>query len=848
MYFMRSVCFGLIFLCVSALCQTSPPPPSPAAVFQRARARLLADTKRMPRYTCEQNIVRYFYRAKSSDPQTCATILAKHEKRRHDAKPVSWDRLQLDVAIADDGEVHSWPGAPRFNEEEIRKLVNNGPFGSGDFSAFVSGIFAGGAAIKFDGSRSLNRRTLFAYTFAVPKDFSHYRIATGEASLITAYDGSFLLDPQTADLTQLTVRTSELPEATRSCQALSQMDYGRIDIHGREVLIPSRTDLRMIYRDGREAVATTSYSNCHEYTSKAVLHFDEPAARQAVSRTEPSAHIPAATALPEGLAFDCRILTPIDSDTSAGLPIEAILRSPLRDKNKTILAPRGAHIHGRLVRLADHKGALDYFEVGVRLESIELNGAEVPLHARLADQAAPPINYLSWDDRKEMLADFPAAPPRNVGIFFFVREKLHLLRLDSQWTTTSPETGGEGKAAVAEGQKQRQKEEIEKLIRAINYSQKAIDLQNAKPFPTPGSSCDLPNLDVILANRRQAVEVAKSANTDVLNELYSGLGEHFKHYFIESLDLFVHGCGMPAQFEGRGAQEVAESRFLWGKWADWYGAHRKAIEGAAWTTSASKTGKGSKSAASEVASDSPTGAVVPEPAAPTVVNTPPPPAPPVGAATLPPVQNPAAGVKQASSFPSGALIVAALAKALDVKKAKIGDKVEARTTTEAIFPGFIELPRGTRIQGHVSNVKTKSKGSPGSMVELVFDRALTSDGRELPLQATLQAVGRPLVKAPAAMDNLIVSPGASLPVNSAPSGDGTHGMAPPPSEPPQVGNPDSGMSMPGEQDAGALTAKSQGIVGLQGLSLSASTQVSIISSAKGNVRLDGGTQLILRTQ
>jgi len=193
-------------------------------------------------------------------------------------------------------------------------------------------------------------------------------------------------------------------------------------------------------------------------------------------------------------------------------------------------------------------------------------------------------------------------------------------------------------------------------------------------------------------------------------------------------------------------------------------------------------------------------------------------------------------------------IVAALAKSLDAKKSKIGDKVEATTITDMVLPGHIELARGTRIQGHVSNVKTKSKGSPGSMVELVFDRALTSDGREFPLQATLQAIGRPLVRAPAAMDNSIVSPGPNMPVSSAPSGDGTRSMAPPPSEPPQVSNPDAGLAMPGESDGGALTANSQGIIGLPGLSVSVSPQVSIIRSVKGNVHLDSGTQLVLRTQ
>lgn len=296
----RSIFSGLIILSAFVSGQTAPQP-DPIALLQRVRTRLLADAGRMPRYTCLQNITRHFYRTNSTEPQSCAAILAKRAQRKHDPPPTSWDRLQLDVAIADDREIHSWPDAPRFNEEEIRKLVSNGPFGSGDFSAFVAGIFGGGSTIKFEGAHAVNGRTLFEYTFAVTNNASRYQIATAGATLITAYDGSFLLDPQSADLAQLSVRTAELPEATNACQAISEIEYGRIDIHGRQVMIPDQTDLRIVYRDGREAVATTSYSSCHEYTSKAILRFDaEPVAVSAsahpaitAAATQPSSPFPA---------------------------------------------------------------------------------------------------------------------------------------------------------------------------------------------------------------------------------------------------------------------------------------------------------------------------------------------------------------------------------------------------------------------------------------------------------------------------------------------------------------------------------------------------------------------------
>ena len=86
-------------------------------------------------------------------------------------------------------------------------------------------------------------------------------------------------------------------------------------------------------------------------------------------------------------------------------------------------------------------------------------------------------------------------------------------------------------------------------------------------------------------------------------------------------------------------------------------------------------------------------------------------------------------------FPAGSLIIAELRKSLDAKKSKIGDVVEVKSTAALIVSGHIALPAGTRIEGLVVNIRMKGKDSPGSMVEITFDRALANDGHELPLQA-----------------------------------------------------------------------------------------------------------------
>jgi hypothetical protein len=866
--FLGFLTFGLLIRAAAA--QTAPQP-DPAVVLQRARARLLTDANRMPRYTCEQNITRQFYRAEGGEGQTCAGLLAKREERKHELKRSSWDRLQLDVAIANNREIHSWHGAPNFNEDEIRKLVNNGPFGSGDFRNFINAIFAGPATVKFDGSRVESGHTLFQYSFSVTRGNSRYEIDIPPVNVVTAYEGSFRLEPETSDLVQINIRTAELPEATSACQAMSEIQYGRMDIHARQVLIPRQTDLRIVYRTGREAAATTSYSSCHEYTSTAVLRFDTPDGGEEgqghAKRAAAVTNIPAASPFPAGLTFNCRIVTPIDSSTSAGLPIEAILRSPLRGKDKTILAPQGAHIRGRLVRLADHQSALDYFEVGVRLESVEVNGASLPLYATLETQEPPPVmsyagrfNDLAANARS-VFADFPTAPPRNVGVFFFVREQLRLKQIDSFWVTTSQDAGKESQASVnAKAQEKTFAGEIKKFILAMDYSQKAIDLQNSAPSATAGGFCGFPNLQDILAYRQKAIEVGNSADADVLNKLYPDWGNKFK-VDLKGLSLFVHGCEMQSQFEGLAVREVGESRLLSKEWADWYAAHQKPMEDAVnrrglsseWNRTWTAADKANPAAGPEIAAKGPGEVVVPQPAAPAVDTPPVPvalpqaPAPPAAQNPPPPVQ----AAKSESLFLSGTAIAAELSKSLEAKKSQVGDKIVAITTANFTMADRTALPRGSRIEGHISKVKAKSKDSPGSMVEITFDRIRTAAGRELPLQATVQAIARPLPPQQAAMDDSILQGPPGPPAAGASNGNGTRGGAgPPPSEPPKVSNPDAGTAMPGEDDsrAAALSATSEGVLGYKGLSLNARAEASIVSSEKDNVHLEKGTQLILKTR
>jgi hypothetical protein len=402
----------------------------------QVRHHLLAEITQESRYTCAQDITRQFYESDAKAPQTCSDFVAAGSSQNHSAKLISTDRLQLDVAIADNREIHAWPAA-EFSEEEIRELAGNGgPFGSGDFAGFIAGIFVGPAAIKFEQSRTLSHRTLYEYTFEVPQNASNYAIATAAGTIATAYSGSFLIDPQAADLVELTVRTAELPFAD-ACQAVSAIRYQRVAIHGQDALIPGETELRTIFRDGTEVIGVTSYSSCHEYASHTRLRFDvqDISAKAAPSRAQ------GINPLPQGLAFQAQIVTPFDSGTSAGQKIEAVLRAPLLDSDGQTLALPGARIHGRLVRFIEYKRSHHYFEADIRLDAIEINGTDVPIYAIPTHRTLPPGSTVVQDVRVNRFSDFISWAPRNIGAFYFPEKHLNVRDWDSEWLTEDPEPG-----------------------------------------------------------------------------------------------------------------------------------------------------------------------------------------------------------------------------------------------------------------------------------------------------------------------------------------------------------------------------------------------------------------------
>ena len=206
----------------------------------------------------------------------------------------------------------------------------------------------------------------------------------------------------------------------------------------------------------------------------------------------------------------------------------------------------------------------------------------------------------------------------------------------------------------------------------------------------------------------------------------------------------------------------------------------------------------------------------------------------------------------ASHLAPGTTICGALANSVDAKKAKPGDAIIARVTLPVLSHGKVIIPNDAKVTGHVTWVKIRSHGSDESELGIVFDHAVLKDGSELPLSLTVQAIGREspsaaLSAAEIASQEPSISdvPAAAMHVQAARREHRPDSDSEPPS-PAQPLRPDAHLREPRHP---ILNSGSHGAIGLPDLTLTESSDAasgSMVKSSKKNVRLDSGTEVMLR--
>jgi hypothetical protein len=374
-----------ILVCLAAAVAHGQAAHDPQAVLDAARSRLQAMAQNLEKYVCVETIDRSYYQrvaprkapAMPTPPPACAPLPPNDPYQL-----ATTDRVRLEVTVSQGAELHSWPGATRFDERNVDDLIRNGPVSTGSFGAYLNSIFGQpGVAYQYKGEQTANGKTLYEYAYQVPLAASHFEVKTNTGWRPTAYEGEFRVDPQSYELASLTVRTVDPPVGAAFCQAGATLDYQRVHIGDSDLLLPRQAELQIELKNGPETRNATTFANCREYQAESEIVFDDSASTGAAA---PQAAGRGRVALPIGLPVTLALTAPIDTATAAaGDPVEAkVVKGIRRPGSSEDLVPAGAIVRGRIRRVEHHLLPSPYFRIVLAFNRVDVNSAISPFVVR----------------------------------------------------------------------------------------------------------------------------------------------------------------------------------------------------------------------------------------------------------------------------------------------------------------------------------------------------------------------------------------------------------------------------------------------------------------------------------
>ena len=394
-------------------------------LFNKARAKVLDNTRRMPRYTCVETVSRSQY-LPAANPSECQSLVTMQRLVSTRGSLMEHDKLRLDVAFIENGEIFSWAGANKFETNDVANLAGGGASGSGEFGSFLASVFGSAPdAIRYTGLS----QNLAQFEYNVPLATSNYHFRAIGPPRTVEYRGTFLVNPADADLRQLVVEADQFTPADRVCRVRHVMDYTRVKIGSGEFLLPQVSTMDALYTNGVETLNETRYSGCREYVGESTIHFDDIGAASGTAASKA-----ALQPLPSKVDLLIGLSKPIQTDTAAaGDAVDGVLLRDATDSNLGTIARVNDRVHGRILRLQQWMGPPPRWYVAIRFDSIERNGIQQPVSLKPIDDGDRTGQRL----RVAPLSRQAMERPEGAGVFVFTGSGDVVLdqNFHSEWET-----------------------------------------------------------------------------------------------------------------------------------------------------------------------------------------------------------------------------------------------------------------------------------------------------------------------------------------------------------------------------------------------------------------------------
>jgi hypothetical protein len=344
-----------------ALAATAAPAdlPPDVVLLSRIKAHARAGLDHLPSYTCLETIQRF--------------------QRSNGTHLNPLDTVQLEVFYSGGHEWYGAPGGRTMADSDPTHFVDRGMIGTGDFGIALNNILAS-ARFTYGGKEELYGRAAEKYSFHFTPDPGAFRISVPGGEGPVGEKGSLWVDPATLDLIRLQYDAVEIPPYLPVRSQSSAIDYGRVRISGRDILLPQRTDENLLLSKNIESFSHIEYSQCRSFETETILRFgDEPAP---APKAAPAPPPPSPPPIPALLNVTLELTAPISEKDAVGTPMEARVSRNVNKRGKLVLAA-GALVHGRIRRL--ERFDANTWIVGLEFTEVETPADKQPFYADLLD-------------------------------------------------------------------------------------------------------------------------------------------------------------------------------------------------------------------------------------------------------------------------------------------------------------------------------------------------------------------------------------------------------------------------------------------------------------------------------
>ena len=297
------------------------------------------------------------------------------------------------------------PGDVRFtrrsqvHEGHPGQFTASGVIGDGFFALLLSDIAAEhGPSFEYRGVEDLDGRRLSRFDYRVPQTISGHSISVNGITATVGATGSFWADETSFDVLRLEVHADEIPPALPIAENATTVNYARMRLGERDMLLPVSGDYWQSKFSGEESHNRIEFTHCRLFGAQSSISFGagEPSAR-GVQAEVVARDADVELVLPGSLLVTTKLSSAVTDKMAVGEMLEGIVVGKVSYRG-SVLIEDGAKVHGRVRRMERHMDGGEYFIVGLEFTDVESAGGRYRFYADL--QSVDSSGGVEWSLRK----------------------------------------------------------------------------------------------------------------------------------------------------------------------------------------------------------------------------------------------------------------------------------------------------------------------------------------------------------------------------------------------------------------------------------------------------------------